>query len=88
MLSAEAISSECALKDKFGLSQPSALRKCQKQEEALNSLAAMGEVIFELQADFRRSLTLQVVVQLGEKLITAHHGLALPSGPRRTDVRL
>jgi len=57
--SAEAISSEGALKDKFGLSQPSALRKCQKLEEALNP---MGEVIFEFMADFRRSLTLQVVI--------------------------
>jgi hypothetical protein len=60
--SAEAISSEGALKDKFGLSQPSALRKCQKLEEALNPLAGMGEVIFEFLADFRRSLTLQVVI--------------------------
>src|SRR5579863_5343983 len=63
--SAEAISSECAPKDKFGLSQPSTLCKCQKLEEAL------------LPADFRRSLTLQVVTQLGESLITTHHGLAL-----------
>jgi hypothetical protein len=43
--------------DKFVLSQPFTLRKCQKLEEALNPLAAMGEVIFELLADFRRSLT-------------------------------
>jgi hypothetical protein len=62
--SAEEISSECALR------VPEAGR-------GTDPLAAMGDVIFELLADFRRSLTLQVVTQLGENLITAHHGLAL-----------